>query len=112
MSSQKTTPIDFETGKHFESGRHRLLRYSMVLVNAVTLLGSILLVTWVLGKIVAALHALVFSLALAESPGQLPDVFPVLEGAFIEMESQSFLSGSEAGPDATILTVVQQNGWH
>lgn len=106
MSSQKATPIDFESGKQ------RLLRYAVVLVNAVTLLGSILFVTWVLGKIVAALHALVFSLALAESPDQLPDVFPVLEDAFIKVESQLILPDSEAVSDATLLTVAQRNGWH
>lgn len=61
----------------FAQGEQRLIRYTVVALSAVTLLGTIVFVIWVLGQILGALHALVFPLAIA---GVLALVlFPVVE---------------------------------
>ena len=61
----------------FEPGEQRLIRYTVVLLSAVALMGAIVFVIWVLGQILGALHALVFPLAIA---GVLALVlFPVVE---------------------------------
>ncbi|MBF8221821.1 AI-2E family transporter [Halomonas sp. 328] len=71
MSSEKRTHIDFAPGER------RLLRYTIVALSAVTLVGTIVFVIWVLGKIIGILHALVFPLAIA---GVLALVlFPVVD---------------------------------
>jgi predicted PurR-regulated permease PerM len=71
MSSEKRTPIDFSPGEQ------RLLRYTIVALSTVTLVGTIVFIIWVLGQIIGALHALVFPLAIA---GVLALVlFPVVE---------------------------------
>lgn len=105
MSFDKTTPIDFMSGKQ------RLTRYSIVIINAATLIGTILFVTWVLGKIVTALHALVFSLALAETPDQFPTAFPTPEDAITNAASPFVLPDPEIIQDNPILTIVQRSDW-
>ncbi len=52
MSSEKST----HTG--FTAGEQRLLRYTIVALSAVTLVGTIVFIIWVLGQIIGALHAL------------------------------------------------------
>ncbi|NYS62020.1 AI-2E family transporter [Vreelandella salicampi] len=59
MSIEKRTPFDFTPGEQ------RLFRYTIVALSAVTLLGTIVFIIWVLGHIIAALNALVFPLAIA-----------------------------------------------
>ena len=49
----------------FAPGEQRLIRYTVVSLSAVALMGTIVLVIWVLGQILGALHALVFPLAVA-----------------------------------------------
>ncbi len=71
MSSKKAIHIDFAPGEH------RLFRYTLVTLSAVTLVTMLLFIIWVLGKIVGALHLLVFPLAIA---GVLALVlFPIIE---------------------------------
>ena len=71
MSSVKSMHVDFAPGEQ------RLIRYTIVALSAVTLVGTIVSVIWVLGQIIGALHALVFPLAIA---GVLSLVlFPVVE---------------------------------
>lgn len=61
----------------FGSGEQRLIRYTVVVLSAVVLMGAIVFVIWVLGQILGALNALVFPLAIA---GILALVlFPVIE---------------------------------
>ncbi len=59
MNAQKNTPIEFAPGEQ------RLLRCTAVTLSAVALLGAIMLIIWVLGQAIGALHALVFPLAIA-----------------------------------------------
>lgn len=59
MNPDRNTHIDFAPGEQ------RLLRYTIVALSAVTLMGTIVFVIWVLGQILGALHALVFPLAIA-----------------------------------------------
>ena len=49
----------------FAPGEQRLIRYTVVSLSAVALMGTIVFVIWVLGQILGALHALVFPLAVA-----------------------------------------------
>ncbi|MBE0489319.1 MAG: AI-2E family transporter [Halomonas sp.] len=71
MSSEKRAYIDLAAGEK------RLLRYTIVALSAVTLVTTIVFIIWVFGQILAALHALVFPLAMA---GVLALVlFPVVE---------------------------------
>lgn len=106
MSYNKTTPIVFESGKH------RLTRYTVTIINAVTLIGTILFVTWVLGKIITALHALVFSLALAETPAQFPTLFHIPEDAITNAASPFILPAAEIAQDNSFLNIVQGGDWH
>lgn len=105
MSFHKTTTIDIESGKQ------RLTRYTIVIINAATLIGTILFVTWVLGKIITALHALVFSLALADTPAQFPTSFQVPEDAITNAASPFILPDQETTPDNPVFTIVQQSNW-
>jgi hypothetical protein len=105
MRSDKTTPIDFAPGKE------RLARYTIAIINAVTLIGTILFVTWVLGKIIAALHALVFSLALAQTPAQFPTSFQIPEDAITNAGSPLVLPDTETTHDNPMLTIVQHSDW-
>lgn len=59
MSFEKRTQIDFAPGEQ------RLLRYTIVALSAVTLVGTVVFIIWVLGQIIGALHSLVFPLAIA-----------------------------------------------
>jgi predicted PurR-regulated permease PerM len=75
----KGKPMSSEKGTHigFSPGEQRLLRYTIVALSTITLVGTIVFVIWVLGQILGALHALVFPLAIA---GVLALVlFPVVE---------------------------------
>ena len=58
-SPEKRTYIDFAPGEK------RLLRYTIVALSAVTLMGTIVFIIWILGQIIGALHSLVFPLAFA-----------------------------------------------
>jgi hypothetical protein len=51
MRFEKRPRIDFAPGEH------RLLRYTIVAVSAVTLVGTIVFMIWVLGQVIGALHA-------------------------------------------------------
>lgn len=105
MSSDKTTPIDFAPGKE------RLAGSTIFIINAGALIGTFLFVTWVLGKIIAALHALVFSLALAQTPVQFPTPFQIPEDATTNAESPFVLPDTETTSDSPVFTVVQQSNW-
>lgn len=105
MSTVKTTTIGFESGKR------RLRRYTTVILNVAILLGAILLVTWVLGKIVAVLHALVFSMALSGTPNPLPETFPLPENTFTKTEMPSMLQDAAVTSDHEVLYTVQRSGW-
>ena len=61
----------------FAPGERRLLRYTVVALSTVTLVGTIVLVIWVLGQIIGALHALVFPLAIAGVMALV--LFPVVD---------------------------------
>ncbi len=107
MSSRKRTPIGFA------SGHQRLLRYTTVTLNIVTLMTTILFVTWVLGKIIAVLHALVFALALEITPPLVPNTFPVPENAIkTQVEIQPFLPTENQAPNREFVYTVQRNSWH
>lgn len=105
MSSDNTTPVDFAPAKE------RLARYTIVIINAVTLIGTILFVAWVLGKIIAALHALVFSLALEQTLDQFPTSFQIPEGAITSAESPLMLPETKTTQDNPMLTIVQHGEW-
>ncbi|APX93913.1 hypothetical protein BWR19_13740 [Halomonas sp. 1513] len=71
MSLEKRTDI------HFSLAEKRLLRATVVALSSVILVGTIAFIVWVLGQVTAALHILVFPLAIA---GVLALVlFPVVE---------------------------------
>ena len=71
MSSENSTHIDFAPGEQ------RLFRYTVVVFSAVALVGAIVLIFWVFGQVISALHTLVFPLAMA---GVLALVlFPIVE---------------------------------
>lgn len=103
MNSNKTTPIDFVSGKE------RMARYTIVIINAVTLIGTIIFVTWVLGKIIGALHALVFSLVLEPTPAEFPTLFQIPEDAITNTASPLILPDTRILPDNPVLSIVQRS---
>lgn len=105
MSTNKITPIACATGKQ------RLIRYTITTVNAVALVGTIVFVTWILGRIVGALHTLVFSLAFAASPGQPQKDFPMLEDSLTKTEVHGTLEQSAATADRAALYSLDDSDW-
>ena len=71
MSLENRPSIDFSPGEH------RLFRYTAVALSAVTFVGTIVLIIWILGKIIGGLHALVFPLAIAGVMALV--LFPIVE---------------------------------
>jgi len=59
MHTEKTSYIDFTPGEQ------RLIRYTLVALSAVTLVGTLVFIIWVFGHVLGALHVLVFPLAIA-----------------------------------------------
>ncbi|WP_404417927.1 AI-2E family transporter [Marinospirillum sp.] len=59
MNFEKNTHIDFAPGEQ------QLLRYTLVTLSAVTLMGMLVFIIWVFGYILGTLHMLVFPLAIA-----------------------------------------------
>lgn len=101
MISETTSSIDAESDKK------RRLRYT---IDAAALTGTIVLITWILGKVIGTLHALVFSLALAEMPGQLLTELPMPEDTLTNSVVQSnFQGGQQTSDDPTLHTFDQRN---
>ncbi|MDR9468446.1 preprotein translocase subunit SecE [Marinospirillum sp.] len=59
MNFEKNTHIDFAPSEQ------QLLRYTLVTLSAVTLMGMLVFIIWVFGYILGTLHMLVFPLAIA-----------------------------------------------
>lgn len=103
MSSEKSMSIDVQSGKQ------KMLRYTIASLNAVTLVGSILFVAWILGKMIGALHALVFSLAFAATPDQPSPDFPMLDNVVTRTELHSMLQEPEKPVDSSALYRLESN---
>ena len=71
MGSENRAPIDFAPGEK------RLLRYTVLALSTVTLVGTIVFIVWILGQIIGVLHALIFPLAIAGVMALV--LFPVVE---------------------------------
>ncbi|WLD56814.1 AI-2E family transporter [Salinispirillum sp. LH 10-3-1] len=71
MSHEKKMSIDFAPAQK------QLLRYTILALSAVTLLGTVVFVLWVLGKVIGFLHLLVFPLAIGGLLALI--LFPVIE---------------------------------
>ena len=114
MKTQKIAPIVFPSGKQ------RALRYALAALNTVVLMSTIVFVTWILGKIIAVLHALVFSMALADTPEIPPKSFPMLEHFNTTEEAYTIFQyskeskeskESEQAFDSETLYTVDHNDW-
>jgi len=105
MKAQKVAPIVFPTGKH------RMFCYTLAALNAATLVVTIVFVTWILGKVIAALHALVFSLVLPATPDLSPKNFPMLEDFNTGGEVYSILQDPDKPLDGRALYTVDQKDW-
>lgn len=71
MSLEKIPQIEFTPGEK------RLLRYTLVAISAVILASMIGVIIWALGRIIGALHALIFPLAIAGVMALV--LFPIVE---------------------------------
>ncbi|MFO7649343.1 MULTISPECIES: AI-2E family transporter [Halomonas] len=71
MSSEKIPQLDFTPGEK------RLLRYTLLALSSVILASMIGVIIWALGRIIGALHALIFPLAIAGVMALV--LFPVVE---------------------------------
>lgn len=105
MKIQKITPIVFPSGKQ------RMFRYTIAALNAATLAVTIAFVTWIVGRMIGALHALVFSLVLPTTPDLSPTHFPILEEFNARGEVYSILEDSGKSFDRTTVYTVDHRGW-
>lgn len=104
MKSGKITPVDLQSGKQ------RMLRHTSATLNAVILMSTIVFVTWIFGKIIVALHALVFSLIFADTPEQQPPTdFLMLEEKTTWVEVHSTVQYSENPRNIDALYTMDSN---
>lgn len=105
MKSAKITPVDLHSGKQ------RMLHHTSSTLNAVILMSTIVFVVWIFGKIIAALHAFVFSLVFADTPEQSPQDFLMLEDSSTWVEVHSTLQSSKKPRDSEALYSIDSNNW-
>ncbi|MFN2361124.1 MAG: hypothetical protein ABR522_08630 [Marinobacter sp.] len=104
MKSGKITPIDLQSGKQ------RRLRYTFATLNTAILITTIVSVVWIFGKIIAALHALVFSLVFADTPEQQSqNDFMMLEDITTWVEVHSTVQYSETLGDSDTRYTIDRN---
>jgi hypothetical protein len=105
MKAEKITPIGLQ------SPRQRLFRYTLTGLNVAALLVTIMVVTWILGRMIAALHALVFSLVLPATPDLSRNHFPILEGFNARGEVYSILKDPDQPFDGKTVYTVDRENW-
>ncbi|KPP97644.1 hypothetical protein [Marinobacter sp. HL-58] len=105
MKSERITPVDFQSGKQ------RTFRYAFATINTITLMGTLVFLVWILGKIIGALHVLVFSLIFAETPEQSPKNFLMQEHTGTWVEAHSTLQYSENSLDSEALYAIDPQEW-
>ena len=105
MKSQKIMPTVFPSGKH------RMFHHTFDVLSGVILLGTIAFVAWVLGKVIGALHALVFSLVLPDTPDLPPKHFPILEDFNTRGEVYSILQNPDKPFDGSTVYTVDHKDW-
>ncbi|MCL7945413.1 hypothetical protein [Marinobacter sp. ATCH36] len=104
MESGKVTPVDLQSGKQ------RRLRYTFATLNTAILITTIVSVVWIFGKIIAALHALVFSLVFADTPEQQsPNDFMKLEDITTWVEVRSTVQYRGKARDGDSLYTLDRN---
>lgn len=70
---------------------------SFTIVKVVTVLGALFFISWVLTRIVSALFALLFSLALESTPENSFMHFPVATEAEVKVSAEAYSISQEPG---------------